>query len=244
MTKPAILVLDSDQGDIDEMFAHLSEDYDLSIHRNPINAALMAQERTFDVIIVDFHIPDINGLQFIDVIRPRQQKAIVIVTCRNATAADVQQALRLHVTDFIFKPIEMEELRRQIALGLMQRLPPPPPVEKEKTVHTRDSIILGALHLDIEHRVIEWHGESLLLTPTEFCILHTLALYLGQFVPASVLIRRCRNYDIDDSEAGELIKPHIANLRHKLEINGKYERIIVNKRGLGFLLKLPDSEGL
>ncbi len=242
MSKPAILILDSDPEEVDSISRYLSSDYDLVIHNNPINAALTLQERQFDVIIVDFHLPDVNGLDFIHVIKPQQPKAVIIVTCENASPADVQQALRLRVNDFIFKPLNFDELRRQVALALMQRIPQI--VSVEPPTPSRNDIILGSLHLDIEHRVIEWHGESILLTPTEFCILHTLALFIDQFVQPAVLIRRCRNYDIDDLEAAELIKPHIANLRHKLEMNGRYNRVIVNKRGLGFMLNLPKSEDI
>lgn len=242
MDKPTILVLDSNATDSELIYDQLCADYELSMHTNPVTAALVAQEHQFDVLIIDFHIPDVDGLEFIQVIRPRQKRAIVIVTCRNASAADVQRALRLHVHDFVFKPFIQDELRRQIALALIQRPAPEAPVEKPTV--TRDNIVLGPLFLDIEQRAIEWHGESLQLTPTEFCILHTLALFMGQYVQATVLIRRCRNYEVEDNEAGELIKPHIANLRHKLEANGRYERIIVNKRGLGFMLKLPETEGV
>jgi DNA-binding response OmpR family regulator len=240
MDKPTILVLDSNTADSKFIYEQLCADYDLSMHTNPVTAALMAQERQFDVLIVDFHIPDVDGLEFVQIIRPRQQRAVVIVTCHNASAADVQRALRLRVNDFVFKPFIPDELRRQIALALMQR-PVAPEVRIEKATLVRDNIILGPLFLDIEQRVVEWYGDYIPVTPTEFCILHTLALFMGQYVQAAVLIRRCRNYDVEDNEAGELIKPHIANLRHKLEVHG-HERAIVNKRGLGFMLKLPETD--
>jgi DNA-binding response OmpR family regulator len=236
MNRPSILVLDNDQELINSVYSALSVDYEVIGLTNPLTATLTAQQRHFDVIVVDYQIADVNSLDFIRVLRPYQPNTVIILTAYSPSIYDVQQALRMHVNDFLFKPFPIEELRRQITLALMQRMPRHPPAETIAAPPRQSNIIIGPLQINVEHRVVEWHGETLLLTPTEFCIIYTLSLFLGQYVLPSVLIEKCRNYKIDDSEAGELLKPHIANLRAKLEKDGAYPRIIMNRRSLGFML--------
>lgn len=74
------------------------------------------------------------------------------------------------------------------------------------------------------------------LTPTEFDLLLYLAAHRGRVVPCSELVREVRNYVLDETEAREVIRPHVSNLRRKLKASGQNPNIIVNVRGIGYRL--------
>ena len=74
------------------------------------------------------------------------------------------------------------------------------------------------------------------LTPTEFDLLLYLAAHRGRVVPCHELVREVRGYAVDESEAREVIRPHVSNLRRKLKATGENNDLIVNVRGIGYRL--------
>lgn len=74
------------------------------------------------------------------------------------------------------------------------------------------------------------------LTPTEFDLLLYLAAHRGRVVSCHELVREVRGYGVDETEAREVIRPHVSNLRRKLKSAGQDADIIVNVRGIGYRL--------
>ena len=74
------------------------------------------------------------------------------------------------------------------------------------------------------------------MTPTEFDLLLYLAAHRGRVVPCQELVREVRGYAANESEAREVIRPHISNLRRKLALAGQGREMIVNVRGVGYRL--------
>lgn len=74
------------------------------------------------------------------------------------------------------------------------------------------------------------------LTPTEFDLLLYLAAHRGRVVPCHELVREVRGYAVDETEAREVIRPHVSNLRRKLKSAQQDADLIVNVRGIGYRL--------
>ncbi len=87
----------------------------------------------------------------------------------------------------------------------------------------------GRYQISVEDRQID-------LTPTEFDLLLYLAAHRGRVVPCHELVREVRGYGVDETEAREVIRPHVSNLRRKLKSAGQNADIIVNVRGIGYRL--------
>jgi DNA-binding response OmpR family regulator len=79
------------------------------------------------------------------------------------------------------------------------------------------------------------------LTPTEFDLLLYLAAHRGRVVSCHELVREVRGYTVEESEAREVIRPHVSNLRRKLKQTGKDADLIVNVRGIGYRLSDPGN---
>lgn len=80
------------------------------------------------------------------------------------------------------------------------------------------------------------------LTPTEFDLLLYLAAHRNRVVSCHELVHEVRGYAVDESEAREVIRPHVSNLRRKLKSAGQDTDIIVNVRGIGYRLSETVNE--
>lgn len=100
---------------------------------------------------------------------------------------------------------------------------------------------LGPLTIYPGRYQISVGDKSIPLTPTEFDLLLYLAAHRGRVVPCFELVREVRGYTVDEAEAREVIRPHISNLRRKLERAGQDPDLILNVRGIGYRLSEPNE---
>lgn len=91
------------------------------------------------------------------------------------------------------------------------------------------TIYPGRYQISVDDRPID-------LTPTEFDLLLYLAAHRGRVVSCHELVREVRGYAVDESEAREVIRPHVSNLRRKLKTAGHDADLIANVRGIGYRL--------
>jgi DNA-binding response OmpR family regulator len=75
------------------------------------------------------------------------------------------------------------------------------------------------------------------MTPTEYTLLTCLATTPGRVVTYSDIANQTHSEHLDDTEAHELLRWHVRNLRHKLD-----RRYLVSVRGVGYMLIDPDEE--
>ena len=107
---------------------------------------------------------------------------------------------------------------------LRERLPP-----------RGNAISLGPLSVLPGKYQIQAEKESVGLTPTEFDLLLYLAANRSRVVPCHELVREVRGYHTEEAEAREVIRPHVSNLRRKLNSLVDID-LIVNVRGIGYRL--------
>jgi DNA-binding response OmpR family regulator len=179
--------------------------------------------------------------------------------------------LRLGAHDYLIKPVSSQDIRQSVSRGLersqnMRRrrmlLEAIKNNIKELTDEEKEAsrggdgaakalsapvqvpvttMTLGPLTIFPGSYQIQVGDQSLDLTPTEFDLLLYLAAHRGRVVPCYELVREVRGYTVDESEAREVIRPHISNLRRKLERVGQDPDLIVNVRGVGYRLSEPEN---
>jgi DNA-binding response OmpR family regulator len=212
LSAPSLLIVDDEALILLALKAVLGKaGYIVYTAKDAFEAIDLLEKLPFDVILVDLRLPGPTGLSLVERIQVMQPTAAVVMMSGNATHQSIIEALRL----------------------LKHR--PQPIVGSQKPAE----LVIGPLSINMEQRIAVWHDEMLTLTPTEFALIHMLAQHAGQSVAPAALIRRCRGYATTDDEARFLLKPHIANLRQKLEQDGRFERVLLNHRGVGFVLRLP-----
>jgi DNA-binding response OmpR family regulator len=93
---------------------------------------------------------------------------------------------------------------------------------------------VGQLTIDCFRHTATFNGQTLHLTPIEYALLLCLAEARGRVVGYSEIIRRTHGISVDEMEAQTLIKPHIRNLRRKID-----PAYLSNVRGTGYVLAAP-----
>lgn len=111
-----------------------------------------------------------------------------------------------------------------------------PRTEEPVTEPVSSSMQLGPLTVYPGRYQIAVGEKDIDLTPTEFDLLLYLAAHRGRVVPCHELVREVRGYTVDETEAREVIRPHVSNLRRKLKTAQQDADLIVNVRGIGYRL--------
>ncbi|MEO7910791.1 MAG: response regulator transcription factor [Roseiflexaceae bacterium] len=239
-----ILVAD-DQPDLRAMISLTLESAGFQVlsSGDGLEALAILQAQAVDLILADIAMPRMNGYQLYQRIRenPRWLAIPFIFLTARSLDSDIRYGKELGVDDYLTKPIEPEDLlatvhgrlRRALQLAnlLVQPATPMPTDQR--------SIVVGRLRIDSgQHRA--WMDDQLIdLSAREFTLLEYLARRADTMVSPQALIRVTHDLEIDDVEAGSLLRPMIRSLRRKLGYSVGEMGCIENVRGVGYRLIAP-----
>ncbi|MFM8322228.1 MAG: response regulator transcription factor [Chloroflexota bacterium] len=215
----------------------------------------------FDLVYLDLHLPDMDGIQILSELRRRAPDLPVILLTGFGSLQTAVEALRLGATDYLLKPFDPEvllartrvvlteqrlerrrsELRRQIAalqaeLAALDRpaAPPGPPPAAAEPLHR--FIKLGRLIIDLQGRRATLGEQVLTLPPSAFDYLTILARRSPEVVDYVSLVSEAQGYQVDPGEARELAKWHLHVLRSAIEPDPQRPQYLINVRGEGYRL--------
>ena len=96
---------------------------EIEIANSATNAVKCCHEANYDLIITDYMMPDIDGLQLISIIRgfTEYARVPVILTSADHDAALLSRATKAGINDFLPKPINSEMFRKKIVHHLSMR---------------------------------------------------------------------------------------------------------------------------
>lgn len=103
-------------------------------------------------------------------------------------------------------------------------------------------LTLGNLRINLQAHEVHIGSKPVHLTLTEFRLLVALAMHLGEVLDYASLVRQCLGYEAELLEAKELIKRHICALRRKIEPSPANPRYIINIRGVGYRMAMPQGD--
>jgi len=113
-----ILIVD-DEADIRELLSELLVDQGkLFCAENGSHALQLLEEVRFDVVISDYNMPGLNGLQLLQSIRERKCMVPLIWITGNSTTELMTEAKRVGVFDYLEKPFDIEQVKNQVQAAL------------------------------------------------------------------------------------------------------------------------------
>ncbi|MDQ2745461.1 MAG: response regulator transcription factor [Chloroflexota bacterium] len=204
-----------------------SSGYSVSVAGDGIAALHLLETRPADLVILDWMLPGLDGLEVCRRIRARSITPILMLTAR---AEEIDRVLGLEVgaDDYLTKPFSMRELQAR-ARALLRRVD----LMRQRDDETaRPLLEVGALQVDVEGRVASLSGAPLELTPKEFDLLHLLAKQPGRAYSRDFLLERIWGQEYVGFD--RTVDTHIVRLRRKLGAVG--ERI-VTVWGIGYKLR-------
>lgn len=175
-----------------------------------------------DLVILDLMLPDIDGLQICKYLRGNERFASIPIIMLTAKTEEIDKiiGLELGADDYVTKPFSPRELVARVRAVLRRR--------GRVDVDAR-RMVVGDVAIDIDRREVRVKGKAIDLTPSEFKILHLLAMRQGRIQTRDQIL----NYLWGDEKyvIDRTVDVHIRHLREKL---GEASHIIKNVRGAGY----------
>jgi DNA-binding response OmpR family regulator len=218
-----LLVVEDDSGIVRALrsgFAALG--YAVDTAGRAEDAAAFCAERTYDCIVLDLGLPDVDGLVLLRRLRERNDAVPVLVLTARTDLSDRVAGLDAGADDYLGKPFAFSELAARVRALLRRGTQMLPTVLR-----------VGDLEIDPARFSVRRAGTSITLTAKEFAILEYLARHVGELVTRTQLLDECwdRNYD----GFSNLVDVYVSRLRRKIDVAGTAP-LLHTVRGAGFVL--------
>ncbi|MBP1749343.1 MAG: alkaline phosphatase synthesis transcriptional regulatory proteinphoP [Deltaproteobacteria bacterium] len=175
-----------------------------------------------DLIILDLMLPDIDGLQICNYLRGNDRFASIPIVMLTAKTEEIDKiiGLELGADDYVPKPFSPRELVARVRAVLRR------PARIDAAAQR---IVVSDVVIDVDRREVRVKGKTIDLTPSEFKILHLLAMRQGRIQTRDQIL----NFLWGDEKfvIDRTVDVHIRHLREKL---GEASQIIKNVRGAGY----------
>lgn len=201
-----------------------AEGYVVSEAEDGESALKLLRRNSFDVVLLDLGLPNINGFDVILRIRDGGLNVpIVVLSSRNDEDGKVR-ALDLGADDYVTKPFGLDELMARLRAAVRHRVQEG---GEEPVFHS------GDLRVDLVARLVMVRDQEVKLTPREYDLLRLLVAHAGKVLTHRVILERAWSSATDVS----YLRIYIARLRQKIEIDPQRPSLIVTEQGVGYRLK-------
>jgi two-component system copper resistance phosphate regulon response regulator CusR len=184
---------------------------------------------SFDLIVLDWMLPDRNGIQILTHLRGRGTRIPVLLLTARDSVEDRVFGLDAGADDYLIKPFAFSELLARLRV-LLRRAGEHEPLRLQ----------IGDLFLDLEKRQVLRGLRKIPLSPREFDLLACLARHQGQTVSRHMLARDVWKELQRATPLDNVIDVHVAHLRRKID-DGQGVKLLHTVRGVGFVLKESPS---
>ena len=201
------------------------EGYETNIAVDGEEALLLAAERTPDLIVLDWMLPKLSGVEVCRRLRRRKEtsKTPVIMLTARSDETDRITGLDFGADDYMIKPFSMPELFARTR-ALMRRAKPR---------LLEDVIRVGDIEVDSQAFRVKREGESIHLGPTEFRLLDHFVRHPGRVFSREQLLDAVWGRDV--YVEARTVDVHIGRLRKALKKSGKSDPIrTVRSAGYAF----------
>ena len=227
MTKPTLLLVEDDRALADLLMWHFDrEGYEIVRTADGDEALLLAEERAPDLVILDWMIEGVSGIEVCRRLRRKPATAhvpIIMLTARGEES-DRVRGLSTGADDYLVKPFSTPEFVARVR-ALLRRAKP----------ETLSNVLkVGDIVLDREtHRVYRGEAE-IRLGPTEFRLLEFLMRSPGRVFSRGQLLDNVWGETIYIDE--RTVDVHVGRLRKAVN-DGRMPDVIRTIRGAGYSIQ-------
>lgn len=231
MAKPTILVVE-DEAPLLTLLRYNLEKQGFRVEEatDGQEALLRVSESKPDLVLLDWMLPSLSGIEVCRQIRRRpatRDLPVIMVTARTEDQ-DAVRALDIGADDYITKPFAVEALLARIR-ALLRR---------SGSVPTKGTLVFLDLSMDQDaHRVVR-NGRPLHLGPTEYRLLEFFLLHPGRVFSREQLLDAVWGRDIHVEP--RTVDVHIRRLRKAVNADGEAD-IIRTVRSAGYALDLEET---
>jgi len=195
---------------------------------NGRDGLFLASDATYDVIVLDRMLPQMNGMAVLSALRAAGIDTPVLILSALGSADERVAGLTSGADDYLAKPFSFAELLARIRL-LLRR--------SQGSVAVQTRLGCADLDMDLLSRRVR-RGERIIeLQPREFRLLEFLLRHVDQVVTRTMLLEGVWDYHFDPGT--NVIDVHISRLRRKLDLPGE-QPLLHTVRGAGYRLGPAD----
>ena len=186
------------------------------------DAEQLLKRESFDAVILDLMLPDMDGLDLCRRIRARSAIPVLMLTARG-DPLDRVVGLELGADDYLPKPFEPRELLARLRAIL----------RRAASASPSDVLRFGRLEIDRGARLVRVDGEPRAITGFQFTLLVAMAERAGRVLSREALLDLTRGQELEEFDRS--IDVHVSRLRAAIEDDPRKPRRILTLRGAGYV---------
>jgi len=183
----------------------------------------LAQMNEYDIFILDWNLPTLNGLQICQLLRKQKIITPILMLTAKNDMEDKIECLESGIDDYMTKPFVFRELIARIN-SLIRR----------SNYSNEDIIIHDTLEVNIPKRTVKRANQNIELTSKEFGILIYLLNSKGSVVTHTKIQEKI--WGMDEVSASNVVNVFVHHLRKKIDIEGELP-LIKTVRGSGYKIE-------
>ena len=188
------------------------EGYQVDVADNGLSGLKLAQDNQYDLLILDWMLPQKSGLEITQQLRSQSITTPVLFLTAKDTIDDRVLGLDAGADDYLVKPFELRELLARVR-ALLRR----PPTKNENISPKR--LEIGDLALDIENQLFFRHGQIINLSEKEIKLLQYFMLNFGQLLTHEQIYQHL--WQESEQPSSNVVAALIRLLRRKIEAKGE-----------------------
>jgi len=196
----------------------------VGLARNGLDGHHLAMTGSYDLVILDVLLPDVDGWRILRALREAGSKVPVLFLTARDSVDDRVKGLELGADDYLVKPFAFAELLARVRT-LLQR---------GAAAETETMLRVADLELDLMRRRVTRAGQRIQLTAKEFALLELMIRHHDEVLPRSLITSQVwdMNFDSDTN----VIDVAIRRLRAKID-DAFEPKLIRTVRGMGYMLE-------
>ena len=201
------------------------KNYEVSAALDGTTAMGMLESNTFDVVVLDVMLPDINGIEICRRLRAAGNFVPILMLTALDSSENVVTGLNAGADDYMAKPFKFTELEARInALARRAQQEHRPP----------EIIAIEDLEIDRLAKTVKRNGKNIILTAKEFKLLYYLAKNSGNILSREKILDNVWNINFDMNT--NVVDVYINYLRKKID-KPYATKLIHTIKGLGYTIK-------
>jgi two-component system phosphate regulon response regulator PhoB len=226
VTKPRLLLVEDDRALADLLIWHFSrEGYDIARTADGDEALMLADEQAPDLVILDWMIEGVTGIEVCRRLRRRAATAhvpIIMLTARGEES-DRVRGLETGADDYVTKPFSPRELLARVG-AVLRRVRP---------ALAGEQLAYADIEMDVEAHRVRRSGRPVQLGPTEYRLLRHFMENPGRVFSRERLLDAVWAHDPDID--ARTVDVHVRRLRQALNAEGQQD-LIRTVRSAGYSL--------
>ena len=224
-----ILVVDDEPWVVQTIRGYLEEShFDVLVAYDGASAITQFVAHAPDLVILDWMLPEMDGLSVAERIRRDSNVPIIMLTART-TEEDRLDGFAHGVDDYVVKPFSARELEARVRAVLRRS------ADQEPCI-----LDVGSLRLDVDQRLVWANGDLVDLSAMGFDLLAFLMKHPGRVFTRLELLEAVRGDAYGSFERS--IDSHVKRLRQRIEENPKSPRRLLTVFGVGYKLVPGDAD--